>query len=68
MGRYIARRLVLIFLTLIGIVTLNFFIVQLAPSGPVDQMIATLTGQDSSSTNRVAGAASGPLVVDMRVP
>ena len=65
MGRYIARRLLLIFPTLIGIITLNFFIVQLAPGGPVDQMIATLLGQDSSSTSRVAGAVSGPQAADM---
>ena len=59
MARYITRRLLLIFPTLIGIITLNFFIVQLAPGGPVDQMIATLTGQDTgSAASRVAGAQS----------
>ena len=56
MLRYIARRLLLIFPTLIGIITLNFFIVQLAPGGPVDQMIAQLTGQDVAATSRIAGA------------
>ena len=56
MLRYIARRLLLIFPTLIGIITLNFFIVQLAPGGPVDQMIAQLTGQDVAATARIAGA------------
>ena len=56
MGRYITRRLLLIFPTLIGIITLNFFIVQLAPGGPVDQMIASLTGEAGSATNRIAGA------------
>ena len=66
MGRYIARRLLLLFPTLIGIITLNFFIVQLAPSGPVDQMIATLTGQDQGgATSRVAGAQSGPQAMEM---
>ena len=65
MGRYIVRRLLLIFPTLIGIITLNFFIVQLAPGGPVDQMIATLTGQNNSAAGRVAGAVSGPQAVDM---
>ncbi len=64
MGRYIARRLVLLIPTLIGIVTLNFFIVQLAPGGPVDQMIMTLTGQDTDVTSRIAGAQSGPQVGD----
>ncbi|HAK51995.1 MAG TPA: microcin ABC transporter permease, partial [Gammaproteobacteria bacterium] len=66
MGRYITRRLLLLFPTLIGIITLNFFIVQLAPGGPVDQMIATLTGQDQGgATSRVAGAQSGPQAMEM---
>ncbi len=56
MLRYIVRRLLLIFPTLVGIITINFFIVQLAPGGPVDQMIATLTGQDVDATARIAGA------------
>ena len=59
MGRYIVKRLLLIFPTLIGIVTVNFFIVQLAPGGPVDQMIAQLSGQDAGATSRIAGAQSG---------
>ena len=64
MGRYIARRLLLLFPTLIGIITLNFFIVQLAPGGPVDQMIATLTGQDTGATSRIAGAQSAPQMTE----
>lgn len=60
MSRYLFRRLLLLVPTLIGIVTLNFFIVQLAPGGPVDQMIAVLTGQDTGgATSRIAGAESG---------
>lgn len=58
-GRYVARRILLIFPTLIGIITINFFIVQLAPGGPVDQMIATLTGQDAGAASRIAGADAG---------
>ena len=59
MGRYVTRRILLIFPTLIGIITINFFIVQLAPGGPVDQMIATLTGQDAGASSRIAGADAG---------
>lgn len=59
MARYITRRLLLLLPTLIGIITLNFFIVQLAPGGPVDQMIAQLTGQTAGAASRVAGA-QGP--------
>lgn len=66
MARYIARRLLLLIPTLVGIITLNFFIVQLAPGGPVDQMIATLTGQDSGgATSRIAGASSGPQTANL---
>jgi microcin C transport system permease protein len=54
----------LIFPTLIGIITLNFFIVQLAPGGPVDQMIAQLTGQVAGATSRVAGATSAPQPIE----
>jgi microcin C transport system permease protein len=50
----------LLFPTLVGIITLNFFIVQLAPGGPVDQMIATIMGQDTGASTRIAGAQSGP--------
>ncbi len=65
MGSYLIRRLLLLIPTLIGIVTLNFFIVQLAPGGPVDQMIAALTGQDGSgATSRIAGAEGGSARLD----
>ena len=65
MFRYIVRRLLLIFPTLVGIITVNFFIVQLAPGGPVDQMIATLTGQDVDATARIAGAVDAQPQLDM---
>ena len=44
MGSYIIKRLALILPTLLGIMTLNFFIIQAAPGGPVEQMIAKLEG------------------------
>ncbi len=44
MARYILKRLLLIIPTLWAIVTVNFFIVQIAPGGPVDQAIAGLRG------------------------
>ena len=37
MAAYILRRLLLIIPTLIGIMLLNFVIVQFAPGGPVEQ-------------------------------
>jgi microcin C transport system permease protein len=44
MTLYIFRRLLLIIPTLWAIITINFFIVQLTPGGPVDQAIARLNG------------------------
>ena len=52
---YIIRRLLLIIPTLLGIMTLNFFIIQIAPGGPVEQMIAKLQGTEVSSTERISG-------------
>lgn len=42
MTTYILRRLLLLIPTLWAIITLNFFIVQIAPGGPVEQAIATI--------------------------
>lgn len=52
---YILRRLTLIVPTLLGILTLNFFIIQAAPGGPVEQMIARLQGLDVAAAARVSG-------------
>ena len=41
---YILRRLMLVIPTLFGIMVINFFIVQAAPGGPVEQMIAQIQG------------------------
>ncbi len=42
MGAYLLRRLFLVIPTLWAIITINFFIVQIAPGGPVDQAIANI--------------------------
>ncbi|KAB8307288.1 microcin C ABC transporter permease YejB [Erwinia endophytica] len=42
MGAYLLRRLLLIIPTLWAIITINFFIVQIAPGGPVDQALANI--------------------------
>ncbi|MFT5539001.1 MAG: microcin C transport system permease protein [Alphaproteobacteria bacterium] len=54
---YIVRRLGLIVPTLFGIMVLNFAIVQFAPGGPVEQLVAQLTGTAEDATARVSGAA-----------
>ena len=55
---YIIRRLLLIIPTLFGIMLVNFAIVQVAPGGPVDQVIAQLRG-NGGALARIAGSASG---------
>ena len=64
MLRYVAKRLLLIVPTLFGIITINFFIVQLAPGGPVDQMLAQMTGEQVGATVRIAGAVAASGVAD----
>src|SRR5262249_21701632 len=43
MTTYILRRLLMMIPTLLGIMVLNFVIVQAAPGGPVERMVAQLT-------------------------
>lgn len=56
---YLLRRLLLVVPTLFGIVVLNFFIVQTAPGGPVEQMIAQIQGTAVGATERFSGSSSG---------
>jgi microcin C transport system permease protein len=56
---YVARRLLLIVPTLFGIMVINFFVVQAAPGGPVEQMIAQLRGHAVEATARLGGSAGG---------
>ena len=55
MGGYILRRLLLMIPTLIGIMAISFVVVQFAPGGPVEQVIAELTGQGNNTTERISG-------------
>ncbi|MQX38216.1 microcin C ABC transporter permease YejB [Roseospira navarrensis] len=52
---YIVRRVMLIPLTLLGIITINFFIVQIAPGGPVEQLLAEIQGTAVDATARFSG-------------
>jgi microcin C transport system permease protein len=53
---YAIRRILLIIPTLFAIILVNFVIVQAAPGGPVDQLIAELKGTAGNSLQRVSGA------------
>jgi len=55
MSAYILRRLLLLIPTLFGIMLINFAIVQVVPGGPVEQMIAQMTGTAVESTARFSG-------------
>jgi len=59
MAAYILRRLALIIPTLFGIMLVSFTIIQFAPGGPVERVIAQLTGTDVAATSRVGGSATG---------
>jgi len=56
---YIIRRLALMIPTLLGIMVINFVIVQAAPGGPVEQLIAQVTGTAVDATARIGGAGGG---------
>ena len=55
MGAYILRRILLIIPTMFGIMAISFAVVQFAPGGPVERVIAQLTGSDVSATARISG-------------
>ena len=59
MTAYIIRRLLLIIPTLFGIMIINFAVIQIVPGGPVEQMIAEMTGTAIESTARFSGAGEG---------
>jgi microcin C transport system permease protein len=59
MFAYILRRLMLVVPTLIGIMVVNFFIIQAAPGGPVEQMLAQIQGTSVDATERFSGSTSG---------
>ncbi|MDX1580767.1 MAG: microcin C ABC transporter permease YejB [Alphaproteobacteria bacterium] len=61
MSAYILRRLLLIIPTLFFIMVINFAIVQVAPGGPVEQMIAQLTGTDAGASARLGGSGGGDM-------
>ncbi|MEE8144281.1 MAG: ABC transporter permease subunit, partial [Kiloniellales bacterium] len=56
---YIIRRLLLIVPTLLGIMVVNFFVIQAAPGGPVEQLISQITGEGVDITERVTRSGGG---------
>jgi len=56
MTSYIIRRLLLMIPTLFGVMVINFVITQLAPGGPVEQIIAELRGTAVDPSARFSGS------------
>ncbi len=63
MSSYILRRLLLIIPTLLGIMTINFFIVQTSPGGPVEKMVMQLSGEGGDGTlERITGSDQSDII------
>src|SRR5712671_7462737 len=59
MTAYIIRRILFMVPTLFGIMLVSFAVVQFAPGGPVERVIAQLSGTDTGATSRISGSAGG---------
>lgn len=59
--KYISKRILLIIPTLLGIMILNFIIIQAAPGGPVEQMIAKIKGTYIEASQRITHDATDSL-------
>lgn len=55
MGAYILRRVLLMIPTILGIMAISFAVVQFAPGGPVERVIAQLSGQGGDALDRLSG-------------
>src|SRR6266545_437074 len=59
MAYYVLRRILLMIPTIFGIMAISFLVVQFAPGGPVERVIAQLQGNDVSATARIGGGGGG---------
>ena len=57
MTAYIVRRILFMIPTIFGIMLVSFVVVQFAPGGPVERVIAQLSGSDTGATSRISGSA-----------
>jgi microcin C transport system permease protein len=58
MTAYILRRVLLMIPTLLGIMLISFTVVQFAPGGPIERIIAQLSGADTGGASRMSGPSS----------
>ena len=59
MTAYIIRRVLFMIPTIFGIMLVSFVVVQFAPGGPVERVIAQLSGTDTGATSRISGSPGG---------
>src|SRR5436190_6753731 len=59
MAAYILRRILFMIPTLLGIMLVSFVVVQFAPGGPVEKVIAQISGADTGATSRISGSQGG---------
>jgi len=59
MAAYITRRILFMIPTLLGIMFVSFIVVQFAPGGPVERVIAQISGSDTGATSRISGSQGG---------
>src|SRR5580693_437498 len=57
MTAYIIRRILFMIPTVFGIMLVSFVVVQFAPGGPVERVIAQLSGSDTGATSRISGSS-----------
>jgi microcin C transport system permease protein len=59
MTAYIVRRILFMIPTIFGIMLVSFVVVQFAPGGPVERVMAQLSGTDTGATSRISGSSGG---------
>ena len=59
MTAYIIRRLLFVIPTILGMLLVTFVVVQFAPGGPVERVLAVLSGADTGAGARVPGGGQG---------
>ena len=68
MTRYLLRRILLVVPTLLGIMVLNFVIVQFAPGGPIEQIAAEMMGATASTTDSISSSGDAGMVANSNDP
>ena len=55
---YLTRRLLLVIPTLLGILLINFVVIQALPGGPVERIVSELSGRGVGATARITGGGN----------